>query len=148
MKSTRRTQHLAQVLLVGLCVFGMIGCSQSEPEETSGVDQIRIVPKRSGSAMELDATAVYAIMSRCGFTAEQIYFQGTALRDALKNYGGACIFVGKDHAEVLLRVQAENVQGVSQSYGYFVYDVKANYFTLGGPSEPPTVNQADLPAPR
>ena len=148
MKSIRRTQHIAQILLVGLCVFGVIGCSQSASEETSGVDEIRIVHKRSGNAMELDGTAVYAIMSRCGFSEEQIYFHGTALRDALKNYGGACIFWGEDHAEVLLRVQGEKVQGVSQSYGYFVYDAKANYFTLGGPADSPTVNQAKMPAPR
>jgi hypothetical protein len=150
MRSTQRSQRLAQVLLVGLCVFGVMGCSRSVPEETSGsgADQIRIVPKRSGNAVELNATAIYAIMSRCGFTEEQIYFQGTALRDALKNYGGACIFLGKDRAEVLLRVKGEEVQGVSQSYGYFVYDVKANYFTLGAPSGSPSVNRAQAPAPR
>ena len=116
-------------------MFGVIGCSTSAPEETSGVDQIRVVPKRSGNAVELSATAIYAIMSRCGFTEEQVYFQGTALRDALKNYGGACIYVEEDNAEVLLRVQGEEVQGVSQSYGYFVYDVKAEYFKLGAPPE-------------
>ena len=53
MKSTQRTQYLAQVLLVGLCVFGVIGCSRSKPDETADVDQIRIVPKRSGNAVEL-----------------------------------------------------------------------------------------------
>ncbi len=149
MKSIRRTQHIAQILLVGLCVFGVIGCSRSAHEATSGVDQIRVVPKRSGNAIELDATGVCAIMSRCGFSSEQIYFQGTALRDALKNYGGACIYLGEDHAEVLLRVQGELVQGVSQSYGYFVYDVKANYFTLGAPHESQTANdERKKPAPR
>ena len=136
------------MLLVGLCMLGVIGCSRSSSTETTGVDQIRIVPKRSGNAVELSAGAIYAIMTRCGFTEEQIYFQGTALRDALKNYGGACIFVDEDKAEVLLRVQGEEVQGVSQSYGYFVYDVKADYFKLGGAPGGPTANQGKAPAPR
>ncbi len=148
MKSTQRTHYLAHILLVGLCVFGVIGCSRSKPDETADVDQIRIVPKRSGNAVELDAGAIFAIMKRCGFTDQQVYFQGTALRDALKNYGGACIFVGEDNAEVLLRVQGEDVQGVSQTYGYFVYDVKADYFRLGAPQKSQTVNQGRAIAPR
>ena len=148
MKSTQRTQYLAHIFLVGLCVFGVIGCSRSTPEETAGADQIRIEPKRSGNAVELNAGAIFAIMKRCGFTDQQVYFQGTALRDALKNYGGACIFVGENNAEVLLRVQGEDVQGVSQTYGYFVYDVKGDYFRLGAPPESQPVNQGKATAPR
>lgn len=141
MKTKPQYQHIARILLVGLCVFGIIGCSSHSPKEKTGVDEIRIVPKRSGNAVELNATAIFAIMKRCGFTDEQIYFQGTALRDALKNFGGACIFVGEGNAEVLLRVQGEEVQGVSQSYGYFVYDVKADYFRLGAAPKPQTLSQ-------
>jgi len=131
MKS-KRHQHVAWILLVGLCVFGIIGCSPAEPEET-GIGEIRIVPKRSGNAVELNAAAIFAIMKRCAFTDQQVYFHGTALRDALKSYGGACIYVGEGegNAEVLLRVQGEEVQGISQSYGYFVYDVKGDYFKFG-----------------
>lgn len=148
MKSTQRTQYLAQVLLVGLCVFGVIGCSRSATEEDAGADQIRIVAKRSGNAVELSAGAIFAIMTRCGFTDQQVYYQGTALRDALKNHGGACIFVGEDNAEVLLRVQGEIIQGISKTYGYFEYDVKADYFKLGASPQSQSVNQGKAAAPR
>ncbi|MCF7973847.1 MAG: hypothetical protein K9N55_08535 [Phycisphaerae bacterium] len=125
-----------------------MGCSRSAPEETTGIDEISIVPKRSGNAVELNANAVYSIMKRCGFTDEQVYYHGTALKEALKNYGGACIYVGKGNAEVLLRVQGEEVQGVSQSYGYFVYDVKASDFKLGGVPLPQTQAPQRPIAPR
>lgn len=129
-------------------MFGIMGCSTSKPEETSSRDDITVVPKRSGNAVELNANAVFSIMKRCGFTDEQVYYHGTALRDALKNYGGACIYVGKGNAEVLLRVQGEEVQGVSQSYGYFVYDVKAGQFKLGGVTQPQVQGQKSPIAPR
>ena len=129
-------------------MVGIMGCSPSKPEETTGIDEITIVPKRSGNAVELNAKGVFSIMKRCGFTDEQVYYHGTALREALKNYGGACIYVGKGNAEVLLRVQGEEVQGVSQSYGYFVYDVKASEFKLGGVNQPQVQGQARPIAPR
>ena len=150
MKSFERFKRVVTVLLIGFCVFGVVGCSgsRSASDEAADVDQIRIVPRRSGNAVELSAQGVYAIMNRCGFTDQQIYFQGTALRDALKNYGGAVIFVDKEDAEVLLRVLGEEVQGVSQSYGYFVYDVKGERFKLGAPPETQPAPQNKAMAPR
>jgi hypothetical protein len=136
------------MLLVGLFMLGVMGCSPSKPEETTNIDDITIVPKRSGNAVELNARAVFSIMKRCGFTDEQVYYHGTALREALRSYGGACIYVGKGNAEVLLRVQGEEVQGVSQSYGYFVYDVKAGEFKLGGVTQPQVQDQRRSMAPR
>lgn len=148
MKSFRRYEHHVRILVIGFCLLGVLGCSRSTSDEAADVDQIRIVPRRSGNAVELSAEAVYAIMNRCGFTDQQIYFQGTALRDALKNYGGACIFLDKEQAEVLLRVLGEEVQGVSQSYGYFVYDVKGERFKLGGASQSQPSGQNKAMAPR
>lgn len=138
MISNMQCQTLVKSLLVGLCILGVIGCprsTQTPDNRKLGVNDIKIVPQQNGSAIELNAAAVYDIMSRCGFTDQQIYFHGTALRDALKNYGRAVIFIG-DKAEVLLSVYGEEVRGISMTYSYFVYDAKACTFKLGAAPKP------------
>ncbi len=134
-------------IMVALCLLGLMGCSSSSKDKSDRVEKIRIVPQRNGNAVDLDAPAIFDIMKRCGFTDQQVYFHGMALRDALKNHGGAYIYVGERKAEVVLKVNGESVWIFSLSNGYFVYDVKSGSFTLG-PQGGDSSTRTGMPAPR
>ncbi len=119
-QSTKQSQFLAMAILVALCLLGFMGCSSNGKDKADRVDTIRIVPRRNGSAVALDAPAILDVMKRCGFSDQQVYFHGMALRDALKNHGGAYIYVGEKKAEAVLKVDRESVLIYSLSNGYFV----------------------------
>ncbi len=146
-QSTKQSLSLVMTILVALCSLGLMGCSSSDKGNADRVDKVRIVPQRNGNAIALDAPAVFEIMKRCGFTDQQVYFHGMALRDALKNHGGAYIYVGERKAEVVLKVNGESVWIYSLSNGYFVYDVKSGSFTLG-PQGRDSSADSQMPTPR
>lgn len=146
-QSTKQSQSLAMAILVALCVLGFTGCSSSNKDKSNRVDTIRVVPQRNGSAVDLEASAIFDIMKRCSFTDEQVFYHGMALRDALKNHGGAYIYVSERQAEAVLRVDGESVQIYSLSNGYFVYDVKSGSFALG-PQGGNSSAGSGKPAPR
>jgi hypothetical protein len=146
-QSTKQSPSLAMAILVALCLLGFMGCSSSSEDKSNSVDTIRVVPRRNGSAVALDAAAIFGIMKRCSFTDQQVYFHGMALRDALKNHGGAYIYVGEKKAEAVLKVDGENVLIYSLSNGYFVYDVKSGSFALGAQGGDSS-EDSGRPAPR
>lgn len=97
--------------------------------EQQGYREIRIEAQSNQEVAELTADDLIAIMTRIGFTSEQILDFGPAIHSALRQSGAARVVVGK-RTEAILRVKGRLLFIRSSSRGSFIYDVEKGRFGL------------------
>jgi hypothetical protein len=109
-----------------LLTFGQGGCALRRGEG------IQVIPKSSsGGVLQLSADDVVAVMRRAGFTNEQIWEHGTAVRDGLAQAGAVFIKVN-NKIEAMFVVKDENIQIYTLSRGYFVYNINSGWQRVEG----------------
>lgn len=104
-----------------------------------GDEPLKIVPVPSRNVLALTPNDIIQVMSRAGFSDDQIIEFGPLVRKGLLNSGAVQVRQG-DTVEALFAVQADFVYVSTRMRGSFVYNVKTNGLHTGHNS------QADIDA--
>lgn len=112
---------ILSTLLVFLAI-GAAGCMQS-----TGIE---VLPLGNRSVLTLTSDDVVQVMRAAGFSDEQIWEHGTALRDGLARLGAVQIKVdGK--VEVVFAINDGDVYISTLGRGHFVYSVETGWVNSG-----------------
>jgi hypothetical protein len=108
--------YLSFVLLSLAIVLGLSGCDQQRLA-------FMAIPNRS--VLALSADDVVQVMSRAGFSDEQIIKFGPGLRSALLN-SGACQVRQGEVVHAVFAVQGDYVHVATKMRGSFIYNAEKN----------------------
>jgi len=125
MKSNRYTAirlNVIVMLLVSLAAASISGCCE---------DKLRIVPIPSRNVMALTADDIIQVMSRAGFSDEQIIEFGPGIRRGLLDSGAVQIRQGR-LVQAVFAVQDDFVYVSTSVRGSFIYNVKSGSLHTGG----------------
>jgi len=118
MKSRKYSKnlYLCLVLLLLALAVGISGCDQ---------DRLRFMPRPSRAVLAVSADDIVQLMSRAGFSNEQIIEFGPGLRSALLN-SGACQVQQGETIQAIFAVQNHYVHVSTKMRGSFIYNTEKN----------------------
>lgn len=113
------------LFLAGACLSALSGCRAHQAAiAVFGSSQgDGLAPLPNHEVADLSPDAVVAIMTRAGFSADNILDLGPALRNSIAATGAAQIRLGSK-TEALFAVVGDNLHVSSRRRGSFVYDLK------------------------
>ena len=116
MKSRKyaKNLYLCLVLLSLALAVGMSGCDE---------ERLIFMPRPSRAVLALSADDIVQVMSRAGFSDEQIIEFGPGLRSALLN-SGACQVRQGETIQAIFAVQNHYVHVTTKMRGSFIYNTE------------------------
>ena len=121
------------LVLSSLLVLDLTGCGLISRRHQDNGTEVKVVAMANNTgALALTADDIVTIMRECGFTDQQIYYNGGDLREALLNMGGAKISIG-NRVEAMFKVQSSLVW-IACTRGTMLYDAKSGRMQLGPPT--------------
>ena len=134
---TTRARVGVTVMSLLLLVVAVTGCEKQK--------DFHVVPLPNKHVLALSSDDIVQIMSRAGFTQEQIVEIGPQLRSGLLNAGAVQVRVG-DYVEAIFAVQGDSVYISTRLRGTFIYNIKRGWVQTGDVSNgPPPAAKAKQP---
>jgi hypothetical protein len=125
-KPNRYNSRNGRVMLVSallaLLALGTAGCMQNTG--------IQVVPLGNRSVLTLTADEVVQVMRAAGFSDEQIWRHGTAVRDGLARRGAVQVKIN-DTVEAVLAINGDSVYISTRLRGHFIYNVQTGWVNSG-----------------
>ncbi|MHC4117931.1 MAG: hypothetical protein ACYSWO_10535 [Planctomycetota bacterium] len=126
MKPNRYNSGTGRVMLVStmlaLLALGATGCASSRG--------IQVVPLGNRSVLTLTADEVVQVMRAAGFSDEQIYQHGTAVRDGLARSGAVQVKINGT-VEAVFAINGDTVYVSTRLRGHFQYNVQTGWVNSG-----------------
>ena len=91
---------------------------------------IQILPMGNQDVAQLTAADVVQLMRAAGFSDEQIYEHGTAMRDGMARSGAVQVKID-DTIEVVFAAKGDSIYISTRSRGHFVYNTKTGWANSG-----------------
>jgi hypothetical protein len=107
-----------------------------------GEKPLRVVPVPSRQVKALTADDIIQVMSRAGFSDEQIIEFGPAIRGGLLNSGAVQVRQG-DFVEAVFAVNDNFVYVSTRMRGSFIYNTQTNGYHTGRESKTPQAEPAE-----
>ena len=104
--------------LLALLALGVAGCAQNTG--------IQVLPMSNQGVLTLTADDVVQVMRAAGFSDEQIWEHGTALRDGLARSGAVQTKVNKT-VEAVFAVSGDSVYISTRLRGHFIYNIQTGW---------------------
>lgn len=138
MKSRKyaKNLYLCLVLLLLALAIGMSGCDQ---------ERLVFMPRPSRAVLALSADDIVQVMSRAGFSDEQIIEFGPGLRSALLN-SGACQVQQGETIQAIFAIQNHYVHVSTKMRGSFIYNTEKNGLEGEFRSQKPEASRQVSPA--
>jgi hypothetical protein len=108
--------------MLALLALGAAGCTSSRG--------IQVVPLGNRSVLTLTADEVVQVMRAAGFSDEQIYQHGTAVRDGLARSGAVQVKINGT-VEAVFAINGETVYVSTRLRGHFMYNVRTGWVNSG-----------------
>jgi len=109
--------------MLAVLLMGAAGC-------VSRHTGIQILPMGNQDVVQLTANDVVQLMRAAGFSDEQIYEHGTALRDGMARRGAVQVRID-DTIEVVFATKGDSVYISTLSRGHFVYNTRTGWSNPG-----------------